>query len=224
MLLVVCIHRLFVRKRIKYKSCRITDDSAIKASCTYERFVFAENQRKSWKERRIINANRRMFGSRLTLLRKNAITIECRCYCGKNIRRDSEIILFATRWGNIERPILMYCCIIVCCIVCCIFYSYIYMRGGVAGGVGGRAGGGWLFSLYIKLMIVFVVGMSLLELVKNKYYKKHWGSYGLFDRFLLVALVFFHNFLYYILYFTIFFVIYIYFSKRGTRGTRSEKK
>ena len=99
------------------------------------------------------------------------------------------------------------------------------MRGGVAGGVGGRAGGGgWLFSLYIKLMIVFVVGMSLLELVKNKYYKKHWGSYGLFDRFLLVALVFFHNFLYYILYFTIFFVIYIYFSKRGTRGTRGTRE
>ena len=100
------------------------------------------------------------------------------------------------------------------------------MRGGVAGGVaGGRAGGGgWLFSLYIKLMIVFVVGMSILELVKNKYYKKHWRSYGLFDRFLLVALVFFHNFLYYILYFTIFFVIYIYFSKRGTRGTREARE
>ena len=73
-------------------------------------------------------------------------------------------------------------------------------------------------------MIVFVVGMSLLELVKNKYYKKHWGSYGLFDRFLLVALVFFHNFLYYILYFTIFFVIYIYFSTRGTRGTREARE
>ena len=94
--------------------------------------------------------------------------------------------------------------------------------GGVAGG--GAGGGGWLFSLYIKLMIVFVVGMSILELVKNKYYKKHWGSYGLFDRFLLVALVFFHNFLYYILYFTIFFVIYIYFSKRGTRGTRGTRE
>lgn len=92
-------------------------------------------------------------------------------------------------------------------------------RAGVGSGVAG-GGGGWLFSLYIKLMIVFVVGMSILELVKNKYYKKHWRSYGLFDRFLLVALVFFHNFLYYILYFTIFFVIYIYFSKRGTREAR----
>ena len=88
-------------------------------------------------------------------------------------------------------------------------YVLIYMSAG-------------LFSLYIELMIVFVVGMSILEMVKNKYYKKHWGSYGLVDKVLLVGLVFFHNFLYYILYFTIFFIIYHYFTKKKTR--ESNKK
>ena len=45
-------------------------------------------------------------------------------------------------------------------------YLLIYMSAG-------------LFSLYIELMIVFVVGMSILEMVKNKYYKntgKLWIS------------------------------------------------
>ena len=79
-----------------------------------------------------------------------------------------------------------------------------------------------LFLFYIELMIVFVVGMSILEMVKNKYYKKYWGSYGLVDKALLVGLVFFHNFLYYILYFTIFFIIYDYVTKKKTR--ESNKK
>ena len=68
-----------------------------------------------------------------------------------------------------------------------------------------------IISVYFYLMVVFVIGMSLFEMVKNKYYKKHWGSYGLIDRILLVGLVLFHNFLYYILYFTAFFIVYRYF-------------
>ena len=79
-----------------------------------------------------------------------------------------------------------------------------------------------IISVYFYLMVVFVVGMSLLEMVKNKYYKKHWGSYSLIDQILLVGLVLFHNFLYYVLYFTAFFIVYRYFYP-GARSIKKEK-
>ena len=66
-----------------------------------------------------------------------------------------------------------------------------------------------ILSTYFYLMLVFVVGMSVIELAKNKYYKKHWDEYDSVG--LLVGLVFFHNFVYYVLYFSVFFIIYGYF-------------
>ena len=79
-----------------------------------------------------------------------------------------------------------------------------------------------ILSVYFYLMLVFVVGMSLLELVKNKYYKKHWRSYGMVDRGLLVGLVILHNLIYYVLYFTVFFIAYRYFYPGG--GTVPSEK
>ena len=79
-----------------------------------------------------------------------------------------------------------------------------------------------ILSVYFYLMVVFVIGMSILEMVKNKYYKKHWGRYGLLDKGLLVGLVLFHNLLYYVLYFTVFFMAYRYFYGGTVRGEKEK--
>ena len=80
-----------------------------------------------------------------------------------------------------------------------------------------------ILSVYFYLMAVFVVGMSALELIKNKYYKKHWKEYGTVDMSLIVILVIFHNFLYYIIYFTAIFIFYGYFSQ-NKREFKSMRK
>lgn len=79
-----------------------------------------------------------------------------------------------------------------------------------------------IISVYFYLMVVFVVGMSILEMMKNKYYKKHWRRYGLLDQFLLVGLVLFHNLLYYVLYFTVVFIAYRYFYGGAVRGEKEK--
>ena len=88
-------------------------------------------------------------------------------------------------------------------------YLLIYMSAG-------------LFFLYIELMIVFVVGMSIIEMVKINTIKNIGGVMDWLTRRCLLDLFSFHNFLYYILYFTIFFIIYHYVTKKKTR--ESNKK